>query len=147
MNEPKNKNNTTKYTTFKCDHCQDPKRRELNRPKFRPSLKKWKREDLLDEVRDAVLNKMFLINPSFNWIRAEDYASHFRAKVDMVKWCFMKLNHEGLLGQKVNSPPHDCRRGTDYMNYGSDNSWGASRYTIISRENSTSVNQGDTIWA
>lgn len=132
MKRIKNELNLTKRSTWKCDHCKPWSDREETRPKFRPSLKKWKRDDLLQEVRNAVENSVGA-SSICDRITAEDYANRFRARVDMIRWCFMKLNHEGLLNQRVNNAPHDSRREFPGPSYG-DNSWCASTYNIIKKD-------------
>ena len=104
------------HAVFKCDHCG------TQQLEFRPSKKKWALPKLLDSVRNWVSAQ------EKRHITAEEIAAHFRVNLGMVRHCLHLLNLEGLISQRSNHVPHDCRR--DLHGYGSDNSWVASTYSL-----------------
>lgn len=102
--------------SWHCRDCGTP------RDKFRPSLRAWKLEKLLLEVRNLVIAV-----ESGKYITAEDIATKLRAKKSMVEQCFHRLNLEGILSQGHNIPPHDSTRDRHVWGVG-DSSWIATLY-------------------
>lgn len=64
------------------------------------------------------------------FITAEDIAYQLNTQVYLVKQCFTKLNHMGLLSQPKHSKPHDCYRPkwTEYDTI--DSGWAGDIYYI-----------------
>lgn len=64
------------------------------------------------------------------FITAEDIAYQLNTHVYLVKQCFTKMNHMGLLSQPKHSKPHDCYRPkrTEYDTV--DSGWAGDVYYI-----------------
>ena len=135
------------YTTYRNDYGIPPKKRKK---KLKPIYKKIKPDKLYLLVKEYILNfkdirdkkdrikkeeekpnVMQVYDYQANYICAEKVAEHFQVKKHEIKEVFKKLNQEGILSQGENSPPHDCRRATTWMDAGSDDSWKATAYRIL----------------
>jgi len=116
----------SEYNTWRCDHCNGPKSKGKGR-RSKPIYKKIKKDKLYQLVKEYVLN----IKLKKKTITAEEVAEKLQVKKHYITQIFMKLNQEGILSQAHNYPPHDCRRAMSVWDWGSDNSWKASEYSIL----------------
>ena len=96
-----------------------PKIRRASTPKpIRPTLKRWKQEDLLKSVRLL----MFEMN---DIVTAEEFAEKLQTRKDKIEICFKQLIQERLMGRIGNRPPSDCSRG-----WGTGSAWSPTLYKI-----------------
>jgi len=116
----------SEYNIFRCDHCNGKKIKGRGK-RLKPIYKKIKKDKLYSMVKEHILQLRILNKTT---VTAEKIAERFQVKKHEITQIFAKLNQEGILSQAHNHPPHDCRRATSFIDYGNDNSWGASRYNI-----------------
>jgi hypothetical protein len=122
------------------ERVSGPAHKTGRRLKQRPSLRRWKLETLLEEIRRIVMvAKTAYIIASERGKRtgecafrprffAEDLAFDLRAPVPMVKQCFQKLNAEGLLYRAERNFAHDTNRNN--MFFGRESGWMANSYGL-----------------
>jgi len=76
------------------------------------STRRWGRDDLLNAIRTLVTTGRFedakLLHTTHTYV--EEVSWVLRAKPGDVRWCFQRLNLEGIMGQRANRGPHDTRR-------------------------------------
>jgi len=92
-------------------------------------MRRWKKEKLLDAIREAIKDKFSTSNPN-NYSRhvfIEEFVNMFLAKQALVAWCFSRLKIEGILGAPVNRMPHDCFRGI----WNPTSRWQATRFPVL----------------
>ena len=107
----------------RCGNCNH------KRDKFRPSLKRWKLEDVYIIIRTKIL-EIIKNNKGYVYVTVEEFVTDLRAKRSLVDQVFAKLNLEGLLSQGFNKPPHDCKREKSGFSHGNDSSWQATIYKV-----------------
>lgn len=114
---------------FRSSHFHEEYNSGNERDLEKSTLKRWKLDNLLDEVRARVLLETEL------WITVEAYASVFKAKKHLVDQCFAVLNREGLLSQAYNHAP-DRRNKKSFFHHPTetDSEWTASRYKVLAND-------------
>jgi len=74
---------------------------------LRPSTRRWNRETLLAVLRQDILNIQTNPTPETRRLHIEKMAEKYRAKRNIVAWCFSRLKTEGLIGKPVNGIPSE----------------------------------------
>jgi len=93
------------YTIYREE--QRPYKKRIRR--LKPSFKKWRYENLLNEMRNAIVN-----NFGYGGISVEEISFKFRAKHNLVKKAIYQLVRDGILTKRPNRPPHDVARGGEH---------------------------------
>lgn len=112
---------------WRCAHCQGKGKR--HKVFFVPR----KKRDVYEDVKAKIM-AIRAMPPDKRAYRdtllyKETLAVELGVHPDCVVQALARLNREGLVSQRYNRPPHDCRRSKG-MDHGPDDSWMGSYYSV-----------------
>lgn len=109
--------------TYREDGFRPPHKRPA---KLKPSLKRWKLDKLISEVRTYLQS---IRKDKDVWFAAEQLADKFKAKKHLIEQAIKKLRLEGLVGEEVNRALHDSNRDP-ICGFKGWSGWAATRYRL-----------------